>query len=316
MRRLAALFVAASIATTSLAGCGGEKAPPAAPKRPAVARWQDAFDTTPELLVVVRPKALERDGVYGNLFKSLVRGALARERITGTNALELFESCDEVIVAAHRDEETGADDAAVVFRGVPASMDPAKLVDGEGRPLFRSHDDRAKVPEFVPASATAGNARRSAALFVLPERTWVMASGTARARAEQAFATPSGRPAPKVDENALAVARVGPEFVGKPRYAKSPVYGPLVRRLTSATLLLDPKGGGIRLVLAYQDDDGAAFGEAHAKRIAEALQEDKRLTWLSQAKITRGVSTVTVHLPVPPRLLEELPLASPSDLNL
>ncbi len=318
-----ALAVVASLAlataSLSLVGCGGEeKPPPAAPKRAAQPAWQDAFDGVPELFVVMRPELIKRDGVYGNLFRTLVRSALARERIGGANALELVEGSDEVIVAAHRDDEAGADDAAIVFRGVPASMDPAKLVDGEGRALFRSFDERSKVPEWVPASVGPSGAQRSVALFVLPDRTWVLATGTARARGRQAFANPSGRPLPKVDDRALAVVRLGPEFVQKPRYQKSVVVGPLVKKLSSATVLLDPGNGGLRLVLAYADDDSTAYAEMQVKRLRDALVERdrKRFAWLESAKISRGVNRVTVALPVPPRLLEELPLASPGDLGL
>lgn len=314
MKRLARVVLAA-VALAALPACGGgDKGPPPAPKREALAQWQDAFDGVPELFVVVRPQAVKKDGVYGNLFKAAVRAALARERVTGTSALELLEASDEVVLAVHRDEEAREDEVAIVFRGVPASADPGRIVDEAGAPMFRQLDARGKVGEWVPTSHRGVET----SLFVLPERTWVLANGSVRARARQAFATPSGRPAPKADERALAVARFGQAFTTKPRFVKSPVFGPLVRKLSSATVMLDPAGAGVRLVLAYEDDESAAYGEMQAKRIAEGLaqSESKRFAWLAQAKVTRGVTQVTVQLPVPPRLLEEMPLASPSDLNL
>ena len=114
------------------------------------------------------------------------------------------------------------------------------------------------------------------------------------------------------------MARFGPEILARPRTEKSPILGPLTRKLSSATILLDPARAGVRLVLAYGDDDATAYAEMQVKRIADGLAQSnpKRFGWLTEAKIARGVNAVTVTLPVPPRLLEELPSASPSDLGI
>lgn len=315
MRKLAVLALAL-VALATAPGCGGDdRPPPAAPRRAATPQWQDAFDGTPELLVVVRPQAIKRDGVYGNLFGAALRGALARAPLSGTSLLEAVEASEEVVVAIHKDE-SGGEDAAFVLRGVAASLDPGKLVDANGRSAMRLLEQRGAVAEYVPA--VPGPGARDLSLFVLPDRTWVAATGGARTRGRQAFATPTGRPAPKLDDKALAVARFGPELVARPRTEKSPILGPLTRKLSSATLLLDPARAGVRLVLAYADDDATAYAEMQVKRIADGLAQSnpKRFGWLAEAKIARGVNAVTVSLPVPPRLLEELPGASPSDLGL
>jgi hypothetical protein len=314
----------AVVAAAPVLGCGaGDKPPPTAAKLELAAQWQDAFDGTPELLVVVRPKALKRDAVYGSLWASALRAALARAPLAGTSGTELLEGCEEVILAVHRDRDTNAEDAAIVFRGVAASLEPGKLVDGGGRAVLRPLDARAKVPEYVPASPSSFTERGSAAardvsLFVLPARTWVVATGGARARGRQAFATPTARPAPKVDEGALAVVRVGPELLVTPRSEKSPVLGPLLRKLRSASLQLDPAKAGVRLVLTYGDGDATAYGEMQVKRIAQGLAKESpgRFAWLADAKVSSAASSVTVAMPVPARLLEELPSASPADLGL
>lgn len=317
-RLVRALVIA--VAAVGAAGCGGgDRGPATTTRRELPAQWQDAFDGTPELLVVVRPKALKRDGVYGNLWASATRAALARAPLSGTSAAELLDGSDEVILAVHRDREAGTEDSAMVFRGVAASLDPGKLVDGGGRVLLRpleTRGPRGQVAEWVPVTAAASS--RDVSLFVLPDRTWVMAMGGARTRGRQAFATPTGRPAPRVEDAALAVLRAGPELLVTPRSEKSPVLGLLTRKLRSATIALEPGKAGVRLVLAYGDDDATAYAEMQVKRIAEgfAKQNPARFGWLAEAKVTSTVNTVTVALPVPPRLLEELPSASPADLGI
>ena len=74
-----ALAVLAALACTSLAACGGHgPAPHAARAAEREPSWQDIFDGTPELLAVIRPKAMKHDPVYGSLFTALMRVAQAR----------------------------------------------------------------------------------------------------------------------------------------------------------------------------------------------------------------------------------------------
>lgn len=299
----------------ALAGCGGGEPPPRA-ARPVVkqAAWQDAFDGTPEVLGVVRPKALIRDGVYGNLFKTLVRASIAKSALRGTSAMEIVESCDELVFGLVTTPETGRPSGALVLSGVAAAHDPAKLVDEAGQPLFRIRDERATIPEYAPVSGAAG------ALFVLPGRTWVVTEGAMSARARQAFSAPAGRPRPVVDETALFAVRVGPEIVTAPRYAKSQLFGPVVRRLDSATVALEPDAKGVRLVLKYTDGDAAAYGEMQLKRVLSAIVESdpKKFAWLGAALMeatgSRSGETVTVRYPVPPQLLEDLSKGLPPGL--
>ncbi len=306
----AAVLVAALLLAGATPACGGNDGPPpAAPKREATASWQDVFDTMPDIYAVVRPQAIKRDAVYGSFWKTLLRVAEARHLVTGPSTLEAAEGSEEIIFGINPGM-----DAAIVLRGVPASLDPNKVTDAQGHPLFKLVDERAKVPEYQLVD------RRTAepgAVFVLPDRTWVGAFGEARQRARSAFGSPFGRPAPKVDREALGVLRFGQGFVQQPRYVKSPVWSAFTKRLGSVTLALKPGKGGVVVSLQYEDQDATAYAEMQAKRMIEELSKDeKRFGWLKDAKVAYEGNTVVVHLPVPPRLLEELPGASASDMPL
>lgn len=305
-----AFVLAAALFAASGAGCGGNDAPPpAAPKREVKASWQDVFDTMPDIYAVIRPQAIKRDAVYGSFWKTLLRVAESRHLVTGPSTLEAAEGSEEIIFGLNPGM-----DAAVVLRGVPASLDPNKVTDAQGQPLFKLVDERAKVPEYQLLD------RRTAepgAVFVLPDRTWVGAFGDARQRARAAFGSPFGRPAPKVDPQALGVVRFGQGFVQQPRYVKSPVWSVFTKRLASVTFALQPGKGGLVVSLQYEDQDGAAYAEMQAKRMVEELSKDeKRFGWMKDAKLAYEGNTVVVRLPLPPRLLEELPNASANDMPL
>jgi hypothetical protein len=304
----AALLVIAGAITIGVPACG-DPPPPAAPKKEVTAQWQDVFDTIPDIYVVVRPQAIKRDTVYGNFWKTIVRVAESRHMINGPSTLEAVEGSEEIIIGVN-----AGLDAAIVLRGVPASLDPQKVTDGQGQPLFRLVSDKSKVPEY---QLTDRRNAEPGALFILPERTWVGAFGDARQRARTAFATPFGRPAPKIDDEALAIARFGQRFVQQPRYVKSPVWSAFTKHLSTVTLSLKPNKGGAVVSLQYEDQESAAYAEMQAKQmVAELAKDEKRFGWLKDAKVAYEGNTVNVRMPVPPRLLEELPSASGSDIPL
>lgn len=307
-KRAAFVVVAATLALGAPA-CGDSRPPPAAPKKDPTAQWQDVFDTMPDIYVVVRPQAIKRDTVYGNFWKTIVRVAEARHLINGPSTLEAAEGSEEIILGVN-----AGLDAAIVLRGVPASLDPQKVTDEHGQPLFRLVSDKSKVPEYALVD------RRNAepgAIFILPDRTWVGAFGDARQRARTAFTTPFGRPAPKVDDEALAVARFGQSFVQQPRYVKSPVWSAFTKHLSAVTLALKPNKGGAVISLHYEDQDSAAYAEMQAKQmVAELAKDEKRFAWLKDAKVAYDGNTVNVKVAVPPRLIDELPSASGSDIPL
>src|ERR1019366_6462314 len=101
---------------------------------------------------------------------------------------------EEVIIGLRLGRFDTDTDVVVVVRGVRADVDPAALVDADGRPLW-APGPTGRVRELVRAGTGSGaessEAPRNeipASLFELPGRTWVIASGEARARARSAFA--------------------------------------------------------------------------------------------------------------------------------
>jgi hypothetical protein len=299
---------------SSVVSCASsDRGPDTTVKRESVPQWQDVFDGTPEIYAVVRPQAIKRDAVYGALFKTVLQMAQARSEMRGVTTLEALEGCDEIVLGIKKD--ANGEDAALVFRGVPASLDAARMTDSAGHPVFRLVDPRARVPEYEWIQ------RRNAetgAVFVLPDRTWVGTIGDSRVRARQAFAAPFGRPAPKADPQALAMVRFdAATFLHGPRFAKSPVVGPLTRKLRALTLALMPAKGGAVATLQYEDEDASAWAEMHVKRVIEELATARpTLAWLKEAKVGHEGNAVIVKVAVPTRLLEDLPKANSGDLAL
>ena len=301
-----------------LVSCGGGNDAPKAAQRETGPQWQDVFDGTPEIYAVIRPQAIKRDAVYGTFFKNALRMAQARSAMRGATTLEALEGCEEIIVGIRKD--ANGEDAALVIRGVPASLDPAKMTDASGHSVLRLVDSRARVPEYewIDRQSTV-----TGSVFVLPDRTWVGTIGEARARARQAFASPFGRPAPKEDAEALATVRLdAATFLTGPRFANSQVVGPLTRKLRAVTLGLEPGKGGVVAKLQYETEDASAWAEMHAKRVLDEIAHQQPRPghaspdWLKSATVTHDGNTVIVKLAVPPRLLEDLPNASGSDLPL
>jgi hypothetical protein len=300
-------FVLSAVLAASTISCGGSAPPPPdQSKREKTVSWADVFDGVPDLYVVLRPQAIKRDGVYGAFFKSLVRAAQARTNARGDTMVQAVEGADDVILGLGQ-----GDDAAIVLRGVPASLDPQKIVDASGASLFRPLSDRTKVVEYELLDRKATEA---GALFVLPDRTWVGTLGTARGRARQAFTTPMNRPVPSVDPDALAVVRASGPLAHV--LEKHPVFGPLSKKLTSATFSLRPGKGGLVVELRYGDADRAAWAESEGKQAVAELTKDGKRPWLKDAKVAYEGNSVFIRVALPPRLLEELPNASGADLLL
>jgi hypothetical protein len=312
---LLALVAAAGLSTS----CGpGDDSGAKTAKRELAPQWQDVFDGTPEIYAVVRPQAIKRDALYGVFFKNVLRVAQARSAMRGATTLEALEGCEEIIVGIRKDQN--GEDAALVIRGVPASLDPAKMTDATGHTVLRLVDARARVPEYewIDRQSTAGGS-----VFVLPDRTWIGTIGDARGRARQAFASPFGRPIPKNDPEALATVRLdAATFLSGPRFANSQIVGPLTRKLRAVTLGLLPGKGGVVAQLQYETEDASAWAEMHAKRVLDEIAHQAPRPghaspdWLKTATVTHEGNTVIVKLAVPPRLLEDLPNASGSDLPL
>lgn len=297
------------LALTGATACASKPPPP--PSRAAVAEphWQDVFDTTPELFVVVRPKVLTQDRVYGALLRRAV--ATARERssvVAATRFADAIEDADEVVAGLRPDTADHAGEMVLVARGVRADIDPVKLVDSEGHGLWTPGPGGA-VREVVCEQDAHGHAL-GASLFELPGRTWVIATGPARQRARDAFAHPFARPPMDLDPSALAIVRIdGPSLVARVPFLQD--YGGLAaagRRLKSLTFTLPPGAEGtVKATLAYADEDAAAFAQVSIQEHVDAvsrLHKPESLQWLSLAKVERPDTRVVMTAPLPPKLID------------
>ncbi len=304
-----------TVLTTS--GCG-ESTPTAAPPivqaRDAEPRWEDLFDTTPQLLAVLCPMALRSDKLYGPLLRRVIELARERSRVVAeTRALDAMEDAEEIVIGMRPDSPGNAGEVVVVVRGVRANVDPGTLVDADGQALW-APGPQGRVRELVrtemPTSARA-ELPVPASLFELAGRTWVIASGDARDRARSAFAHPLDRPPIHFARDALAVVRIdGPSLVARVRALQS--TGPFAavgRRLDALTFDL-PSGPGrqVRAILSYSDEDAATFSEETVRDVLDAIARKKpeQLAWLSTAKLERPGKRLVVTAPLPEGLVDSL----------
>lgn len=303
--RAASLLLALGAASA----CAGT--PPPRPTEAAVAepRWQDVFDTTPELLVVVRPKALTQDRIYGALLRRAIATARARSSVVAaTRFADAVEDADEVVVGLRPDTPDHAGEIVLVARGVRADVDPVRLVDSEGHGLWTPGPSGA-VRELVCDQDEHGHPV-GASLFELPGRTWVIATGAARQRARDAFAHPFARPPMELDATALAIVRIdGPSLVARVPFLQE--YGGLAaagRRLKALTFTLHPgSDGAVKATLAYADEDAAAFAQVAIQEHVDAvarLHKPENLVWLASAKVERPDTRVVMTAPLPSNLVD------------
>jgi hypothetical protein len=291
---------------------------------PAEPHWQDAFETTPEVLVVVRAKAAREDRVYGPLLRRALQ--LARERskaVAPTRTLEAMSDAEELVVGMRPDPPVGAagrSELVLVALGVRTDIDPGKLTDDEGHALW-APGPAGRVRELVREGDEHGGSV-GASLFELPGRAWVIAEGDARARARDVFAHPFNRPAIDLDPQALAIVRIdGPSLVTRVR-ALQDLGGlaSLGRHLRAVTFVLPPGADrSVRATLAYEDDDAAAVSEVAVRELVGAASRSSKagwLAWLAGAKVDRMPKSVVVSAPLPPQLVDGLLQAGSAPLGL
>jgi hypothetical protein len=320
------------LGTAALSACEPSARHTAAPvpSRYAEASWESALQPVPELLVVVRPQALRSDPVYGSLVARAIE--LAREhtpQVAETGTLGAMEDAEEVIVGVRDRGPDATSDLIVVVRGVRANVDPAALVDEGGRALWAPGPDgpAANVRELVrtrgagqagPGTADAPDA----SLFELPGRTWVIATGTARARARDAFARPSpAGPAAASDlwapaNSAVALVRLsGPALVARLRALRPPgLLAPVGHELSAITVVL-PAGEDavVRATLSYQDGHAVALAETTVREAIAALVAAKSddYGWLRSATVRGSPCCVVVTTRLPPPHVGGAPETAP-----
>lgn len=301
--------------------CGGP--PRTAAKSPPVAetRWQDVFDTVPELLLVIRPNALRANDLYGPLLRRVEE--LARERsrvVAATRAMDAIEDADEVVFGLYSSaaDDPEANDFIAVVLGVRADIDPETLVDADGHPLW-TPGPSGPVRELIRERDEQGQPIQ-ASLFELPGRTWVIASGRARTHAREALArtaaAAAGRPRPDpapLDPEALAYVRIdGPSFSARVPALRPP--SPLAAlgsglRWVSFELAPDARNP-VQASLAYASPGVAAAAESAARDAVDAIRRKRPqgFEWVGDATVRRPAASTEVALsaPLPPKLLVSL----------
>ncbi len=319
--RLACLALAAMLSTSPVS-CGSPPSRDPVSRKELEPAWEDAFAAAPDLYLVVRPQAIRRDAVYGGLFRTALRMAQAQRAMRGPTTLEAIEGADELVVGVSLATDASTEDMAVVVRGVPGHLDPAKVVDERGRPLLRRIDAPTRVVEYGIENSESGI---SGGLFLLPDRTWVAALGAARARARQRFASPSGRVlgvTRDTDRQALASMRVDARSsVIRKVVGTNRIFGPLTTKLDALTVRLMPGKAGVVIQLQYEDNDASAWAHMQVLRIVEEYAQADPTegalssAWLKSAVIRVDGSSIVARVAVPARLLEDLPDVTFRDLD-
>jgi hypothetical protein len=310
--RIAVALAACLAGSQVVAGCASKSAAPPPHARYTEPRWQDAFEDPPEFLVVVRPKELKHDKVYGPLLRWGIERLREHSGVVSATPLEAIEDAEEVVIGMHprtHGDEGAPPDLVMVVVGVRADLDPGVLVDAGGRPLW-APGPNGPVRELVRERDERG-LPLAASLFELPGRTWIIVSGEARAHAREAFAHPFDRPGMDLDPEALAVVRIdGPALVGRFRALQTlGAHAAIGRRLRALTLRLPPGASGeVEVALAYADEDAAAFAEVTAREAIDAIarQKPEKLSWLAAATVDRGANRVTLKVPLPRSLIDVL----------
>jgi len=301
--------------------CGS--GPPPRPAHDAYAEphWQDVFETTPELLVVVRAKAARQDRVYGPLLRRALEVARDQSQaVAETRALDAMGDAEELVIGLRPDSADAPGELVLVARGVRADVDPGKLVGADGVALW-APGPNGRVRELVRDRDEHGHPV-GASLFELPGRTWVIAQGDARARAREAFAHPFNRPMMELDPQALAIVRIdGPSLV-KHVHALQDLGGlaAVGHHLRSVTFVLPPGAErALRATFSYAGDDDAAFAEVSAREAvgvaARAGNKPAWLPWLASARVERAPKTVVLAAPLPPQLVDGLLQAGSAPLD-
>jgi hypothetical protein len=309
--RLALAALCAALAVTS---CGAPE-PARDPSAKAAhveqrASWYGGVvDESTDLVIALSPTRLMRDPSYGPIFQRASRLAAAKSpgtQIHGTT-LDALQQADAIVVGVKDSPDL---DAVLIIAGVPAGFDAARLVDGEGRPLWKpSHEPSiAGVSEMERASApsTSIATEAPASFFVLPGRTWILATGAARERVRDALVR-SLPAAPYVAErHDLVAVTLGREVVARVRRRVGPGLGPITEGLLRVEATVgDGAQGQIGAVFFYDDEHHAANATQRGGEVI-ALLADKlspHLDFLRAGSLTKADRTVRISAHLPTALL-------------
>jgi hypothetical protein len=290
-------------------------------------QWQDALPASPELLVQLRPKLLRSNDIYGPMLRRALQLVHEQRVPSGSLVLDAIEDADEAVAElgnlASSETTPGSQELLLVLRGIRADLDPARLVGPDGDILW-SPGPSGRVRELVHEQDHDGTAN-PASLFELEDRTWVVASGSARDRTRDAFAHPSHRPEPAFASEALAAITIdGPSLVASVALLQSSgALASIGRGLRSLALELLAPGplpegprpvddqvspGQIRALLSYADSQGADAAGSAMRVILAVVSRVKpaALAWLTAKDVEIAGRTVALTEPVPRDLLDHV----------
>src|SRR5689334_14076656 len=114
-----------------MGACSASRAMSRTAKETKGASWYSKIvDEGHDVVLVMSPRSLMRDRVYGPLLKqasdlAAIKGPIGH---IGSTALSAFERSEDVVLAIRDDD---ARDAVIIVTGVPGDLDPEALVDGE-----------------------------------------------------------------------------------------------------------------------------------------------------------------------------------------
>jgi hypothetical protein len=303
-------FVLATGLVGAAVACG-PPAPAAVPAREPLLRWQDLYDGTPEVMLVLHPQAILRDPVYGPLYQGALRGAIARGAPSQLSLLQAIDDAEEILVVGRRSMQ----DATIVIRGARADRDPAKIADPGGAPLFRATREGSAggLRQLERTGPEAG----TVTLYVTG-RTWILVTGGAQARAREVIAHPGRRPEPVIPSAALAALRIeGGELVSQIPALRKGALQKVGDGLVALSVLLQPGREGVVVKLEYANDDQVAWAHRKIEEAVEILRaRGARWAFLEKARVTRNATDVTIAMPLPEQLVNALPGVTGADLAL
>jgi hypothetical protein len=269
------------------------------------ATLEDVFDGEPALLVVLRPSRMTQDPLYGPFLRRAGELASAKAAVAeavGSTALAVLQRTEEVVLGVY---DEGAHDVVIALRGPPADVDPSRIVDTVGKPIWlHARDLPNGVEELAPAEGSD-----QAALFVLPRRAWVIAVGKAVVRSRTVFVEGPRKEAARfaaVDDDPLAVFRLEGDALLRARPALAEgALAPMVRDLQYASISLQPGPEGdvgeVTGRFVYGEPAFAEKAEACAIDVLLAFTRmfDKKAPWLHAVKVSRAERAVLVKGRIP-----------------
>lgn len=238
------------VAALALAGCGAA-APRPLTQEDAAAAWSaPVLGASPDVVLVVRLRAIAQDPIWGRIFSGTSREK-ARDIGADDPATDAAMSSAAELELLGRKVGGGKDDvdAILILRGVSESADPRSPANA-GRTAWKTIGP-------APSGAVAfvrSDKQSDLRLYVLPQGTWVFAVGPSSERVGAALARESRLPRSDAEPRALAYAYVeGPALSSssssRPR---SPEEARAVENLRGVGISLDPVTRGQEVTATFR----------------------------------------------------------------